>query len=227
MKFSFFFLIICLLFGASICCGPPPKNAAQVAQEEREFVKLLQLKTVALIKKDVDGTIFPYCAGVWVAKNKILTAHHCVTDEGDFFFYRLKSDKKFIPRLASLIKEDKANDLALLITLDEEVLHPIAKVGDDGWTGQHVHVVGHPNMLLWSYTQGYISSPRKNINIETEEIQSFFQISAPIWKGNSGGGAFDDNGNLIGISSWIMTDAPLTSFFVHQDPIREILKSDD
>jgi S1-C subfamily serine protease len=50
------------------------------------------------------------------------------------------------------------------------------------------------------------------------------QISAPIWIGNSGGGAFNSDGHLIGLSSWITLRAPSVAFFIHRDEIKNFLK---
>jgi S1-C subfamily serine protease len=61
--------------------------------------------------------------------------------------------------------------------------------------GERVFAIGNPSPgkegpLTWSLTDGIISALRKG-----EEIQ----ISAAIYHGNSGGGLFDEYGNLIGI----------------------------
>jgi S1-C subfamily serine protease len=62
--------------------------------------------------------------------------------------------------------------------------------------GERVFAIGNPSFpdredpLTWSLTEGIISALRKD-----EEIQ----MSAAIYHGNSGGGLFDEYGNLIGI----------------------------
>jgi S1-C subfamily serine protease len=61
--------------------------------------------------------------------------------------------------------------------------------------GEAVYAIGNPApgaTLTWSLTNGLISALRDEQKI---------QISAPITHGNSGGGLFDDRGNLIGIVS--------------------------
>ena len=50
------------------------------------------------------------------------------------------------------------------------------------------------------------------------------QISSPAWRGNSGGGAFDADGKLIGISSWVSARGPMLGFFIHRDEIEKFLK---
>jgi S1-C subfamily serine protease len=53
--------------------------------------------------------------------------------------------------------------------------------------------------------------------------EKIIQISAPVWLGNSGGGAFDEDGRLIGICSWISKNGPQLTFFVHRDAINKFI----
>jgi S1-C subfamily serine protease len=48
------------------------------------------------------------------------------------------------------------------------------------------------------------------------------QVSAPVWFGNSGGGAFNDEGEIVGIASFIMK-GPSLGFFIPVDSIRPFL----
>lgn len=56
--------------------------------------------------------------------------------------------------------------------------------------GETVFVIGHPEGLEFSISNGLVAQKRN------EEL---IQISAPVSPGNSGGPVFDDHGNLIGI----------------------------
>lgn len=225
MRYLFFSLIISLLLGASICCAPPtPKTPSQRGME---FVNSIQEKTVALIKKNKEGEIFTFCGGVWVARDLILTAHHCLREDSFIVFYRQQKDSNIEIRIAAPKKFDKLNDLILLKAVDGTIpIHPYADIAKNEWVGQPVHIMGHPNGLSWSYFQGTISSRRKIFDKDLDGYQRLLQISAPIWKGNSGGGAFDQDGNLVGICSWITLDAPMVGFFIHREPILEFLKGE-
>lgn len=223
MKYLFLSLIMSILVGASVCCAPPQVKTAE--QQQKEFVNSLQEKTVALVKESSDGGIFPYCSGVWVAKDLILTAHHCFDGE-ETLSYKTFTDKSFEGRIAFPVKEDKLNDLILLKAVDGASFdHPFAKVAESDWTGEKVHIVGHPNGLWWTYFAGEVSSKRRIYDGAEDKYQRLLQISAPVWRGNSGGGAFDKNGNLVGISSWIMVDVPMMAFFIHREAISEFLAS--
>jgi len=223
MKYLFFSLIISILVGASVCCAPatPPKTPGQ---QEKQFVESLQEKTVALVKEDSEGSIYPFCSGVWVAKDLILTAHHCLKGESPLIRYKTIKDREGDGRISFPVKMDQFNDLMLLKAIDGELpSHPIVGISRADWVGEKVHIIGHPNGLWWTYFAGEISSRRRTYDVNEDKYQKLLQISAPVWKGNSGGGAFDKDGNLVGISSWIMLDIPLTAFFIHREAIIEFL----
>lgn len=62
--------------------------------------------------------------------------------------------------------------------------------------GQKVYAIGNPRGLDRTLSDGLISSIR-----DTQAGYPMLQISAPITFGSSGGGLFDENGHLIGITS--------------------------
>jgi nucleoid-associated protein YgaU len=63
--------------------------------------------------------------------------------------------------------------------------------------GQSVYAIGNPKGLELTLSSGLISSLRHDEQQRLADIQ----ISAPISPGSSGGGLFDDEGRLIGITS--------------------------
>jgi S1-C subfamily serine protease len=54
-----------------------------------------------------------------------------------------------------------------------------------------------------------------------------FQVSSPLFGGNSGGGVFDSTGKLIGIVSFIRKNVPNMGFIIHQDAIFGFLKNEN
>jgi S1-C subfamily serine protease len=84
-------------------------------------------------------------------------------------------------------------DLSLLLISKMEdtiyYLQPIRKYNTIE-AGESVFVIGHPEGLAFSISNGLVSQKRN------EEL---IQISAPVSPGNSGGPVYDEYGNLIGI----------------------------
>lgn len=200
-------------------------NTKSQEEVKRLLVEDIEQKTVALVTADEDGNLAAYCTGVWIGRDKILTAHHCLRDD-EFVVYQDVQNiiDDTIGRVAYVQDVEPENDLALLMTVAQSTpQHPVAALSSEVWDGQHVNIVGHTNGLWWSYIEGVISSTRTNIFTRRGKMPRTLQISSPAWFGNSGGGAFNDAGELVGMTSWISTRAPMMSFFVHRDVIEKFL----
>ena len=218
------------LLGAVVCSPAAPSTypvaKKTASQEKRELVEKLELETIALVRQTESNFLAPYCSGVWVDYDKIITALHCVKDElsengaVNLFLYQVKDDEGKPGRKSKIIKTDDENDLALLLADPKTIplYHPVAIPADESWDGEHINIVGHTNGLWWTYIEGVISSTRINTTKEGIPIV-VLQISSPVWFGNSGGGAFNDEGRLVGISSWISLKVPLMSFFIHHSTL--------
>lgn len=219
------YLLLLLTFLAGCCSHMPAAHPPQ------EFVAInMEEQTVALVQERDDGTLRPYCAAVWVGQNVILTAGHCVAhreDEfspvGDVVNFSTKPDfDNGIDRVALVAAYNFGFDLAVLKTAAAPALHNIAKVaGGLIVPGQRVYVMGHPSGLVWNFTSGDITALRTQETFGVPVLK--IQTSAPIWFGNSGGGMFNQEGELIGIASTLSMRTPAAAFFIHRDYISKIL----
>jgi S1-C subfamily serine protease len=240
-----------LAIGAG-CCTSVRTIAPPVLNEEQKNISVAERvidSTVALvIGPEEDKT--SYCAGVWIDSNTILTANHCAEVIGRTIFevpesmpYSAIGDPiafvnhsdisengelpKGIPWLGVIQNVDKEKDLAQILVVANTSTHSVVNLAEGKLPpGQEVHIVGHTLSLGWSYTRGYISSAQilQGPEIGSEAVISkVFQISAPVWVGNSGGGAFDSTGKLIGICSWVNIRGPSISYFIHRDEIKKFL----
>ena len=124
-----------------------------------------------------------------------------------------------VPRSSKVVAFDPEDDLALLVTAKPPA-HTSAPVADGiPPVGSEVHVVGHPLRLAWTYTHGYVVGYRYD---EDDKITRL-QLDVIVHPGNSGGGAFDSEGRLVGICSFLIADQPGLSFFVGPDLINPFL----
>jgi serine protease Do len=102
---------------------------------------------------------------------------------------------------AKVIGTDPKTDLAL-IKVDGKSDFPYVKFADHGpRVGDWVIAVGNPFGLSETVTAGIVSAESRDIG--AGPYDDYIQIDAPINKGNSGGPAFDVNGNVIGINTAI------------------------
>ena len=104
---------------------------------------------------------------------------------------------------ATLVGEDTTSDVAV-IKIDATGLTP-ATVGDSDnlKVGQSVMAVGNPlGELGGTVTGGMISALNRSVTIQgtsSTNTMSLIQMDASVSPGNSGGGLFNMNGELIGI----------------------------
>ncbi|NEW93475.1 Do family serine endopeptidase [Rhodopseudomonas sp. BR0M22] len=102
---------------------------------------------------------------------------------------------------AKVVGTDPKTDLAL-IKVDGKTDFPHVNFADaPARVGDWVVAVGNPFGLGGTVTAGIVSARGRDIG--SGPYDDYVQIDAPINKGNSGGPAFDTNGNVIGVNTAI------------------------
>ncbi|MFL6793186.1 MAG: Do family serine endopeptidase [Bradyrhizobium sp.] len=102
---------------------------------------------------------------------------------------------------AKVIGTDPRTDLAL-IKVEGGSNFPFAKLSDSKpRIGDWVLAVGNPFGLGGTVTAGIVSASGRDIG--NGPYDDFIQIDAPVNKGNSGGPAFDTNGEVMGVNTAI------------------------
>jgi len=206
-----------LAIGCQACSATP---APKIATEDA--IETLREETVALTYK---GKV--YCSGVWVGPSTILTAAHCTDpdlagEDGRFGFamYGDVAPEGIKTQYASLLRRDEVKDLAILTVDFVLPAHPYARIGGTVVSGQKVDIVGHTSGYPFTYTPGWVSGTRKMKGPDAVKGE-FVQVWSGAWGGNSGGGAFDEFGRLVGICSF---KGPTMTFFVSAPEVRAYLK---
>ncbi len=104
---------------------------------------------------------------------------------------------------AKVVGTDPKTDLAL-IKVDVDKTFPYVKFAEhEPRIGDWVVAVGNPFGLSSTVTAGIVSA--KGRDIGGSSYDNYIQIDAPINKGNSGGPAFNTNGNVIGVNTAIFS----------------------
>jgi len=104
---------------------------------------------------------------------------------------------------AKVVGTDPKTDLAL-IKVDGNKDFPFVKFAEHSpKVGDWVVAVGNPFGLGGTVTAGIVSARGRDIG--AGPYDDYVQIDAPINKGNSGGPAFDVNGNVIGVNTAIFS----------------------
>jgi serine protease Do len=104
---------------------------------------------------------------------------------------------------AKVAGTDSKTDLAL-IKVESDKNFPFVKFADrDPRVGDWVVAVGNPFGLGGTVTAGIVSARGRDIG--SGPYDDYIQIDAPINKGNSGGPAFNMDGNVIGVNTAIFS----------------------
>jgi S1-C subfamily serine protease len=111
---------------------------------------------------------------------------------------------------AEVIAADRKTDRCYLRVLNGQ-LEPVRGFRDYTTlsVGEAVFTIGSPAGLTNTLGQGLLSGLRRS-----EDDVEYVQITAPVSPGSSGGGVFDDRGNLIGITTFTIRDAQNLNFAI-------------
>ena len=142
------------------------------------------------------------------ASGLILTNYHVVHNSNRLKVWLYENrDKQY--HEAKVIGIDPAADLALLnIDVKKDDFFTVSDFEYNGnvvYAGTNVIAVGHPLSLNWSVSKGAINAVNRP-SFLTPYV-SLIQHDAVIHQGSSGGPLFNDQGNLIGINTYVI--APL------------------
>jgi len=196
-------LVLIALVGGVVVVAPGRGEAQSV----RELFRKVTPSVVVIRAKGRDVTtggeigFTETGSGVLISKDgKVMTAAHVVNAMDSITVEFLGGEKV----TARVVASEPAADLSLL-QLDR--VPPDAKVAvmadsNTVQVGDEVIVVGAPYGLSYSLSVGYISARwAPNTVYKTMPLAEFFQTTATINTGNSGGPMFAMNGEVIGIVS--------------------------
>lgn len=116
--------------------------------------------------------------------------------------------------LVKIVGSDIETDIALLQVTDESFKPEMAvKLAPDSFLfrrGVRVYAVGNPGVEFDnSITEGIISAPQRTVQVGAKSYK-FFQISASVIGGNSGGSVLDEKGQLVGTVSAALSKGAIT-----------------
>src|SRR5438128_4676834 len=146
------------------------------------------------------GPVTGQGSGFFISADGYAVTNNHVVDSADKVEVTTDDGKTYT---AKVIGTDPRTDLAL-IKVAGRTDFPFAKLSDSKpRIGDWVVAVGNPFGLGGTVTAGIVSASGRDIG--NGPYDDFIQIDAPINKGNSGGPAFDMNGNVIGVNTAIFS----------------------
>lgn len=111
--------------------------------------------------------------------------------------------------LGTVVASDPKTDRCIIETRRLR-MHPVRGVRRyaDLNVGEKAYTVGNPSGLEATLGEGLVSGLRERDGVR------YVQTSAPISPGSSGGGLFDERGNLLGITAFKLVDAENLNFAI-------------
>jgi S1-C subfamily serine protease len=130
---------------------------------------------------------------------------------------------------AVVVYAEPMNDLALLQIRDVDAeLEGQASLAPSTFQylrGEKVYIVGNPALEDMTLVVGYISAPARTIYIDGLNKQRYFQMSGGVVGGASGGGVYNEWGELIGVTSAGTKDATFIGYAIPLSIIENFLNS--
>ncbi|MFZ6649237.1 trypsin-like peptidase domain-containing protein [Undibacterium sp. TJN25] len=141
---------------------------------------------------DTHGKPLSLGSAVAIGPETLLTNCHVLAKAGAFV---VKQGSRSVSARLQYIDVDR--DMCQIVA--PNLAAPAVPIGNSDRLviGQKVFTIGTPRGLEQTLSDGLISSLRK----DASQHLMFIQISAPISHGSSGGGLFDEDGKLIGITT--------------------------
>lgn len=208
-------LAICLLTRVLIAClilFAHTANAQSTAEGVYENVK------------DSIGTIFSIneenekesALGSGVAVEKSLIATNChVALSGNFLIVKINNETL----LGRLFYYNQKRDLCLIQIVGSPLKTVTIRPSKSVKIGEDVFAIGNPEGQMKTISKGIISNKLKEDGIE------LLQTDASISSGSSGGGLFDVDGKLIGITTKTLKEGENIAFAIPTELILAVVNS--
>ena len=180
----------------------PPNELKSPLTPSELFAKVAPSVYVVRATREVKPSVLQGSA-VAISANEAITNCHVVTQAKT-----ITVSKGPVVFLAEVISADRQSDRCYL-KVDGE-LEPVMGFRDFSnlVIGETVYTIGSPKGLERTFGQGLLSALRKMDGVE------YIQTTAPVSEGSSGGGLFDDRGNLIGITTSTLKGAQNLNFAI-------------
>lgn len=176
----------------------PSSLADVVSQTADSVVEITQYQTNTSIYSNYNYTSEGTGSGVIISSDGYILTNNHVIDGATKISVRLRNGDEYE---ASLVGKDSKTDIAIIKIEAEDLT--VAKIGNsaNALVGDFVLAIGNPlGKLGGTVTYGYISALEREISVEGS-VMNLMQFDAAVNPGNSGGGLFNTNGELIGIVS--------------------------
>ena len=192
---------------------PPPTEPKPILTTP-EIAEIALRSTVHLGLIDGKGNSWTG-SGFVIHDGQIATNYHVINNMS-VGGVRLVGKEEIYP-VESVLDSDKEHDLAVIKVGGIDA--PALSLGDSDTVriGDKVYVAGNPQGLEGSFSDGIISAIRG-------DSDKFFQMTAPISQGSSGGPVFNEKGEVIGVSFATFLNGQNLNFAIPVSYLKPMIK---
>ena len=232
-----------LAITTGLLLGATTANAWELSRMNQQIDQ-----TNFIVNKGCAGTLID------LERKRILSAEHCVKSltkiveeevlKEDGTVEKIKRYYRVPLEVAQIVRDNNGNitgqvsyrakilrtkvdrDLALIEIQGDIQNTQAAKVATEVTRGEPVYIIGNPLGLNNNLTKGIVSYVKRELlglgGYDNSRV--FTQIDGGVWFGNSGGGVFNEYGELLGVAALLYTPAPHIAFAVDLDDIHSFLE---
>ena len=153
-------------------------------------------------------------SGIVISTNGLIATNYHVVSDSRYIEVELVYNGEIKSFKTKVIKTDVINDLAI-IKIDDPAFESFGEIPynfttEIKKTGSKIYALGYPSAISSDGSEGLMGKEIKftdgRISAKTGIGGSpiFYQTTAPLQGGNSGGPLFDENANLVGINTAIL-----------------------
>jgi hypothetical protein len=198
-----------LLASAAFAQTPAPPAALPSTRPvltPREIAQRTLPSVVLLVIETGRGERVKYGSGFFVTPDTVVTNFHVLEDAVNGIIKSV--GQKTTYEILGAVGVDVDNDLALVKVKGARM--PSLAVGNSSALviGDEIFAVGNPKGLEGTFSQGIVSSIRR------EGKDSVIQITAPISPGSSGGPVLNTQGEVIGVAVGGITSGQALNFAI-------------
>jgi hypothetical protein len=180
-----------------------------------QIVEKAKPATVRIVALDEDWAQIKSGTGFFISADGLIVTNNHVIQGAAHLVARTNEGATF--EFQRIYAQPQGIDLAILKFSADGV--PFLKLGksSDAEEGQHVIVIGSPEGLQGTVSEGIISAFREN--------RSMIQITAPISHGSSGSPVLDETGQVIGVATLIAAEGQNLGFAIAVEEVSLALET--
>lgn len=224
-KLSLFALVLAFITG---CVGSQPSKIPQIQPNQ-----VLDRTIALVVVNPITNALHNRCSGTFISQTMILSAQHCIAAEdeseitntnGQIVQFQTRAQSGTDKTYHAIIwAQDSRTDLAVL-KIVEDFPHSYTELSEkEPVIGETVYSAGHPGNLTFSFYRGILSSVRVGMNGNPQR-RYHFEIPGSFF-GASGGGLYNEKGELFAISQTMIRAIPGSLFSVDLQTVKEFIKN--